>query len=200
MGGGRMRIWLRLDSRQRWSFQAEPEGEEERRPPVLSQGIAGRLWPRLLAEYHRARRAIEMTERMAWMRALLRKLEARVDPSESLLRRMRTAAEIVLLHPESLSAPLVRRRFFRFLRRRARAHARGAVLNALLLPVTAAMAILPGPNVFFAWNAYRLIAHLLAWRGARRVLRQDCPVHVRAASEEGIIVSRASPQLHAEGI
>jgi hypothetical protein len=196
-----MRIWLRLDSRQRWSFQAEPEGEEEMRSPahVLSQGLIGRLWQRLLAEYHHARRAIETTERMAWIRVLLRKLEARVDPSESLLRRMRTAAEIVLLHPDSLSAPLVRRRFFRFLRRRARAHARGVVLNALLLPVTAAMAILPGPNVFFAWNAYRLIAHLLAWRGARRVLRQECPVHVHATSEEEIIVSRAPHHLHPEG-
>ena len=189
-----MRIWLRLDSRQRWSFQAEPEGEEQMRPPTSA---LARLWQRLLAEYHHARGAIETTERMAWIRALLRKLEARVDPSESLLRRMRTAAEIVLLHPDSLSAPLVRRRFFRFLRRRARAHARGVVLNALLLPVTAAMAILPGPNVFFAWNAYRLIAHLLAWRGARRVLRQECPVHVHA--EEEIITGSVSHQLHAEG-
>ncbi len=189
-----MRVRLVIGPGNRWSFQAEPEDEAEAHlePSFGSSGMFARLWQRLLAEYHHARRAIEATERMRWIREGLRRLEARVDPSESLLRRMRTATEVVLVYPESLSAALVRRRFLRFLRRRSRAHARGMALNALLLPVTAAMAVLPGPNVFFAWNAYRFIAHALARQGARRVLRGECALRAQAAAE-GDVVANVGP-------
>ncbi len=184
-----MRVRLVIGPRNRWNFQAEPEGEVEAHleSPFSSGRVLARLWRRLLAEYHHARRAIETTERMRWIREGFRRLETRIDPSESLLRQMRRATEVVLLYPEPLSAALVRRRFLRFLRRRSRAHARGIALNALLLPVTAAMAILPGPNVFFAWNAYRLIAHALARQGARRVLRGECALHVCAVAEAGVV-------------
>jgi hypothetical protein len=181
-----MKVRVVIGPGHRWTFQAEPEGEAEARREFSfgSSGLLAQLWQRLLIKYHRARRAIETREHMRWVRELLRRLEARADPGESLLRRVRAETEIVLLVPASLSAGLVRRRFLRFLRRRARAHARGIVFNVLLLPVTAAMALLPGPNVFFAWNAYRLIAHALAWQGARRVLRGECALHVRAARED----------------
>ncbi len=201
-----MNIRLCIDPQNQWNFQAEPEGgaegylthpEDRGRPPdsdafAIPGILLGRLWRWISTEYQRVRRVIETSDRMAWARHLLERLEARRDPSELLLRQMRTAPEIVLLHPGSLSASLVRRRFLRFLRRRARAHARGIVLNAVLLPVTAAMAILPGPNVFFAWNAYRLIAHVLARQGARRVLRGECPLRMRSAADENTPVS-ASP-------
>ncbi|MCS6818026.1 MAG: mitochondrial K+-H+ exchange-related family protein [Blastocatellia bacterium] len=193
-----MRIRLVIGPGNRWTFQAEPEGEREARAEFSAgpEGVITRLWQRLLAEYRHARRAIETSERMGWIQRWLRRLEARIDPNESLLRHMRTAAEIVLLYPASLSATLVQRRFLRFLRRQSRAHTRGIVLNALLLPVTAALAVLPGPNVFFAWNAYRLIAHLLARQGARRILRGACPVrlHSVAGGDTVVGVSPGSPR------
>jgi len=189
-----MRVQLVIGPGNRWTFRAEPEGEAEAplEPPFGSSGMLARLWRWLLAGYHHARRTIETTERMRWIREGFRRLEARSDPSESLLRRMRTATDVVLVYPEPLSAALVRRRFLRFLRRRARAHARGMVLNALLLPVTAAMAILPGPNVFFAWNVYRLIAHALARQGARRVLRGECALRVHAVAEADAVANVSS--------
>jgi hypothetical protein len=186
-----MKIRLVIEGGARWAFRAEPEEEAEARAESRAgaQGVLLRLWQRLLARYHAARQRIEAAERMRWIREGLRRLEARSDPSESFMRRMRTASEVVLLYPESLSAALVRRRFLRFLRRRSRAHARGMVLTALLLPVTAAMAILPGPNIFFAWNAYRLIAHALARQGARRVLRGECALRLQAVAEGDTVAS-----------
>jgi hypothetical protein len=201
-----MNIRLSIDSRNRWSFHAEPEEDrgglsEDREgipigdAPLISRSVLGRLWRWLSAEYQRVRRVIETSERLAWGRRLLERLEARRDPSEPLLRQMRTAPEIVLLHPEGLSASLVRRRFLRFLRRRARAHTRGIALNVVLLPVTAAMAILPGPNVFFAWNAYRLITHILARQGARRVLRGECPLRMRSLTHASAPIRACSGEM-----
>ena len=44
-------------------------------------------------------------------------------------------------------------------------HGRLLACSVLCLPITAAMTIVPGPNVFFAYNAYRTYRHFLAWRG-----------------------------------
>jgi len=60
-------------------------------------------------------------------------------------------------------------------------HVRSLRFNVLLLPLTALAFILPGPNVFLAWNAYRCWAHYQAREGAamlkraveRRIKQQD---------------------------
>ncbi len=194
-----MKVRLHVSPTNEWAFRADPEPPERPEslfdpeggrglPGVLGR-ILGRFGRRLGAEYHHMRRAIEETERLRWIRNLIRWLEARSDPSEPLLRGLRGASEVDLYYPASLSAALVRRRFLRFLRRRYRAHTRGIVINLVLLPVTAALAILPGPNVFFGWNAYRLIAHYLARQGARRVMRGECPMRLHPVAEEGAVVA-----------
>lgn len=48
-------------------------------------------------------------------------------------------------------------------------HKRWFAINLVLLPVTSLAGILPGPNVFFYWNAFRTLAHYQSWRGAEHL-------------------------------
>eukprot|EP00127_Corallochytrium_limacisporum_P004428 Clim_evm6s162 gene=Clim_evmTU6s162 len=47
---------------------------------------------------------------------------------------------------------------------------RWTVLSTLCLPFSGALFVLPGPNVFFAYNAFRLHANYSAWKGTQTVL------------------------------
>jgi hypothetical protein len=65
-------------------------------------------------------------------------------------------------------------------------HLRWLLVNIMLLPVSSIMMLLPGPNVFFGWNAFRLISHHLAREGGKRVLNGQCNLELIAAAEADI--------------
>jgi len=50
-------------------------------------------------------------------------------------------------------------------------HLRGFGINSVLLPITLAMGILPGPNVFFLWNLFRWYSHGAALTGSVHLKR-----------------------------
>lgn len=102
------------------------------------------------------------------LQRLLTRLQRGRDPAEPLLLRLGLlgAGEDIEVEPPSAT------RVLRVLLRRALGrHGLGLLLNVLLLPLTVLLTLVPGPNVFLLWNAYRLVGHALALRGAQRGLR-----------------------------
>lgn len=76
-------------------------------------------------------------------------------------------------------------------------HTRWLYINTALLPVTAAAAVLPGPNVFFAWNAFRLFGHYQARRGAEEMTacvqaRMPGQAHAQSAASSDPALSAAA--------
>lgn len=105
-----------------------------------------------------------------WLRQALHWLRARTDPHEPLLLRLRTAKIADIRYPDSAGARRAHRVLRWFLRAQLGRLRLGIVLNLLLLPLTAVLTLVPGPNVFLFWNGYRLVIHVLCARGARRAL------------------------------
>lgn len=125
------------------------------------------------------------------IRRVLQLLERFVHPDEALLRAIGVAESIEIVYPEGVSARFVERRWRRMLRGRRLKHSRGIVLNLCLLPVTAAATVIPGPNVFVAWNGFRLYSHVMARRGADRVLDRKLPLTFTASDQ---LTRQATPE------
>jgi hypothetical protein len=132
-----------------------------------------RFLVRLEAAYESAMRAMEGAERglLLWIKKLIGYLSSKIDADEALMKALHKADIVEVLYPAMCKEKWVRRLFRRFIRRQTRHHRRWLIVNLLLLPVTGAMMIVPGPNVFFGWNAYRFISHYLAHEGGKRVRR-----------------------------
>jgi hypothetical protein len=169
-----MRIYFIHVYRRHWEFypndppyeESDPMETEETKSGIVHwlQGRATRVW-----------KSIDGAESgmRGWLRSRIESLNRRVDPTEPMLRRMRTAEKIEILYPSNVSPRFVQRRLRLLLIRKTVRHRRLAVINALLIPLTLAAGIIPGPNVFFFWNAYRLLSHIFADRGGRRVLAAE---------------------------
>lgn len=81
-------------------------------------------------------------------------------------------ARITFRHPSDLSSADARSSVLSFLAARSAYHARWQTINLVLLPLTSAAFIVPGPNVFLAWNAFRLYGHWTAGKAARQM--EEC--------------------------
>ena len=179
-----MRIYCIHVYRRRWEFypneppyeESDPMETEEARSGIVHwlQGRATEVW-----------RSIDGAESgmRGWLRSKIEALNRRVDPTEPMLRRMRTAEKIEVLYPSNVSPRFVRRRLRLLLQRKTVRHRRLAVLNGLLIPFTLAAGVIPGPNVFLFWNAYRLLSHVFAERGGRRVLAAEHLITFTSSAE-----------------
>lgn len=148
------------------------------------------------------------------LRRMLERLDSRVDPTEPFLRRLRSAETVEIVHPADVSARFVRRKLRLLLIRKTIKHKRGIYLNAIFLPFSIAATLIPGPNVFLFWNAYRLVSHVLAHRGGTQILAGETPIvftpseelaevrgsHRRRASPLDLdVASRIAERLHLHG-
>ncbi|RMG53285.1 MAG: hypothetical protein D6723_07360 [Acidobacteria bacterium] len=171
------RIRIRVDVRGRRPFfsLSPPEPAELSVPDLEPQRWFLR---KLKSTYEATRRAIDRADGglLLPVQHLIRYLESKIDPHESLLIQLRKAQVVEIIYPPSLGEKRVRRFFRRFINCQVRYHGRWMIVDFFLLPLTGAMAILPGPNVFFGWNAFRLICHYLAYDGGRRVQRGLCRI------------------------
>ncbi|EGG25334.1 hypothetical protein DFA_03583 [Cavenderia fasciculata] len=74
-----------------------------------------------------------------------------------------------ILYPSNLGE----RRAFKYtgvvVRQRASYHKFWSIVHTLMIPFTVAATILPGPNVFLAYNIYRLYSHLTAIKGTNNL-------------------------------
>jgi hypothetical protein len=190
-----MRIHVVQTAEKRWSFVAEPRTAPASSPPEVEP--SSWLWVKLARTYEQIRASLDQASSSTGrsLRRVLTQLEAHIPPEEMLLKQMRKAPAIDILYPTTLKEPVVRRRFLRFLRRRVHYHTRWLIINFLLLPLTGLMMVLPGPNVFFGWNAYRVISHHLARQGGCRVLRGEVPLSFIPLPEETSVGSSTSEPL-----
>ena len=76
---------------------------------------------------------------------------------------------LTLLYPSSLPAASVRDYLQTFLSDRRRFHSRRLLILLALLPPTAALCILPGPNPLLALWAFRAMGHWQARDGAKQL-------------------------------
>lgn len=181
-----MRIFCLQIHRREWIFYAEPQKAMalvEADPPATD--FKGRFWQRLQKTYSESLIYIQTSPRpfWVWVRKMLAWLEKLIHPSETLMRALVGTEQIEFIYPANVSYRFVERKWRRFLRYCARRHKRGVILNLILLPFTAAATILPGPNVFVAWNGFRLYSHIMASRGAERGLQKQISLKFSPTSE-----------------
>lgn len=146
-----------------------------------------RFLRKLESVYEDSMRALENANRglLLYLKKLIRYLESQISPDESLMKQLRKADLVEISYPPHAQEKWVRRRFRRFIDKQTRHHRRWLVINFLILPLTGAMVIIPGPNVFFGWNAFRLISHYLAREGGKRVQTGACEVQFKPESVLG---------------
>jgi hypothetical protein len=78
-----------------------------------------------------------------------------------------------ILHAGRHDERSVRARLFLFLQRQRTRHIAVMAAEAVALPVTGVMALLPGPNIFFYALAIVMIIQWQALRGIGRILRRE---------------------------
>ena len=177
-----MRIFFIHVYRRHWEFYPEDEREEMFEESDESQRGVLRWLLRTSARAWRAAHEAE-TGLLGAMRRVLDRLHSRVDPTEPMLHRIRKAQALEITYPSGISPHYVRRRLRLLLLHKTATHRRRIIVNSLMIPVTCAMTIVPGPNVFLAWNGYRLFSHIRAWRGGQRVLTGQIPVTFHPSDE-----------------
>lgn len=174
----KMRVYFIHVYRRHWEFYPDEQADDTLVDPDADTAQKGWL-PWLRRKITRTWQAVERPRpdgTKSRVRRILDTLNAKVDPTEPMLRRFRKANEVVVTYPSGISPQYARRRLRLLLLNKTATHRRWMIINAMMLPLTAAMTIVPGPNVFFAWNGYRLLAHLFALRGGQRVLTAQVPV------------------------
>jgi hypothetical protein len=90
---------------------------------------------------------------------------------QRLLWQLRHHAAAVLVHPEDLEAASGLRLLREELQRDGDRHLRWLVVNAVLLILSGALMIVPGPNLLAYYFAFRVVGHFFSRRGARQGLR-----------------------------
>ncbi|GMH17556.1 hypothetical protein Nepgr_019397 [Nepenthes gracilis] len=99
-------------------------------------------------------------------------LLARVKPSEIFLQSIsKDITRLEITYPTSLNARLVRRRLRHIAMRGLIIHKNYMYGSASLLPLTAALVVLPLPNIPFFWMLFRTYSHWRALQGSEKLLQ-----------------------------
>lgn len=173
-----MRVYFIHVYRRHWEFYPDEQAEDtlvDQEAEASQPGWLAWLRRKVTATWQAVERP-KPDGSKSRLRRVLDTLNSRVDPTEPMLRRFRKAPEVVVTYPSGISPQYARRRLRLLLLNKTASHRRWMLINGALLPLTAAMTFVPGPNVFFAWNGYRLLAHLFALRGGQRVLSAQVPI------------------------
>lgn len=177
-----MKVYLLPVESEECLFYSEgPELTDEVEVAAPREGVRGwaeRKYKSLQAVLNESESGVGLRVRRAW-----EWLQKRTSPDEPLLRSLRSAASIELVHPSSLNEEAARERWECYLSSRSRRHTFWLVVNATFSPVTVLLAPVPGPNVIGYWFVYRAVCHLLARLGIRRARRDEIPVEFISSGE-----------------
>ncbi len=121
-------------------------------------------------------------------------LNRRPPPDESLLRVLRRASTLEVVHPSALGERSTRQEWKRYLRKRWREHLITFAWDLLILPLVGLLMVVPGPNVIGYWFVYRILSHLLAMRGVARVRLGWVPTTFTATGELDVSLSVSGHQ------
>ena len=144
--GGRIRRWIATARAQFSIMMAAAEGRQRGEMDEAPRGWSGRLQDRMLAW---------VAERVAEQR---------------LLWNLRGQTEAVLAHPQDMPFDEVLALVRRTLQHDYERHRRWLVIDTLLLVISGALAIVPGPNILAYYFLFRVVGHWLSMRGARQGL------------------------------
>jgi hypothetical protein len=89
---------------------------------------------------------------------------------QRLLWNLRHETAVVAAHPSDMTSDQAQTLIARVLQRDYDRHRRWLVIDSLLAIASAALVILPGPNIVFYYFAFRIVGHWLSMRGARQGL------------------------------
>ncbi|XXG81562.1 hypothetical protein AAC387_Pa09g2160 [Persea americana] len=99
------------------------------------------------------------------------RLMSRVKPSENFLKSIsKEITKVEVTYPMSLNPHLVRRRLRHIAMRGSIIHRRYFYGSLSLLPFTAALTVLPMPNVPFFWILFRAYSHWQGLKGSEQLL------------------------------
>jgi hypothetical protein len=173
-----MRVYCLHIHRREWVFFAQAKRSNDIDLQSLPSNQTNRFWNWVQGAYQESMVQVQTSQRplWKWIRRMLEHLKKYIHPSESFLKELLVADKIELVYPAEVSQRFIERKWRLFLRRRVLVHDKGVLLNIFILPVTAAATIIPGPNVFVGWNGLRLYNHIMARRGARRMLANQVVV------------------------
>lgn len=171
-----MKIYAIRIGDDRWAFYAPPQPSDATLEPAPDSRW-GRLMNRIRKLQAESSELMRTSEKRFWVwtRKMMAKLERLVHPCEPLSRALVKAESVELVHDGTGASEKLVASWCGWLNERTAAHKRGMILNACLLPFTSAATVIPGPNVFVAWNGLRLYNHWSAWRGTQRASALGCP-------------------------
>ncbi|NUR55592.1 MAG: hypothetical protein HOQ29_14190 [Acidobacteria bacterium] len=173
-----MDVFLVPVARDRYELYCEEPDEPQATDPTPPTGFVRRLVHRfreLLAEAERERRhgaASDPAPRgfMSRVRARTMRYVAESIAEQRLLWQLRGRAGAALLFPDDLSEAHAREILRRQLNRDFERHRFWLAIDSLGLVGSAALMLLPGPNVVAYYFAFRIVGHFLSVRGARQGL------------------------------
>jgi Mitochondrial K+-H+ exchange-related len=157
---------------------AADEAEAEAAPRGGVRGWAEQRYKSLQGVLNESERGVGLRVRRIW-----EWLQQRTAPDEPLLRSLRGAKAVVLVHPASLTEDAARERWEDYLASRGRRHLFWLIINAIISPLTLLLAPLPGPNLIGYWFVYRAVCHLLARLGSKRARSSEVATAFVASTE-----------------
>ena len=171
-----MDVFLVPVARDRYELYCEEPEEAEPHDAAPPRGFVRRLVHRfrqLLAEAEHERRhggADDGAPRgfMSRVRARTMRYVAESIAEQRLLWQLRGRADAVLLFPDDLSEAHAREILRRQLNRDFERHRFWLAIDSIGLIASAALMLLPGPNVVAYYFAFRIVGHFLSVRGARQ--------------------------------
>ena len=155
--------------------------ESKPAPPAADASKATRLWGWAERKWSTVQEAMDDPDGgvTRWVGRAWNWLHSFSHPDETMLAQFASTDEVVLHYPASLPIDGVQKAWRRYLKHRSRSHLFWTAVNAIVTPLGALLAPLPGPNVIGFWFLYRAVYHFLAVRGVRRVLRGTAPTRWR---------------------
>lgn len=155
---------------------ADPDAAEE---SVPAAGIIGRLRHRfgvlLRAAEERQHRRHPLVESRSWLGRLQDRTlgwVAQRIAEQRLLWNLRRHTSAVAAHPQDMTFDQVLTLIRRTLQRDYERHRVWLVVDTLGLIASIPLTLVPGPNVFFAYFAFRVVGHWLSMRGAAQGLHR----------------------------
>jgi hypothetical protein len=159
-----------------------PADETEQEAEAPTSGVIARLKYRFAqvsaaAERARKRRASQADDDPATgiigrTKAYLLAWLADTIAEQRLLWHLRHQTEVHLYFPSDMTGGEVMRIARASIQRDADRHRRWLAIDGILMILSGALILVPGPNVIGYYFAFRVVGHFLSWRGARQGL--DC--------------------------
>lgn len=163
----------------RYELYCEPATEPDTDDGPAAGGVTARLRRRFASMLRAAEQRQHMgtspaKEPTGWLARAQERMMAWVVEriaEQRLLWHLRRHAAAVAVHPQDVQGEQALTIVLRVLQRDYDRHRRWLIIDAIILVASAALAIVPGPNLVAYYFAFRVWGHWLSMRGAAQGLR-----------------------------